>query len=153
MHAIPFRFLPALTAWGLSCLISSPAHGQGATLQLPVFSVFNIRTAVSVPDGGTLNLGGARGGQFGTTRRGVPGLSQLPLAGRGLGVRAIGSQSFLSQSQVHVQIIDLKEQEAAILAEAQRRRDASQERDPNGSEATQRRADFLSRHIGKSKKR
>jgi hypothetical protein len=126
----------------------NPAMGQGATVQLPIMSVFNIRTAVMVPDGGSIAIGGNTTGAFSSTRRGVPGLM-----GRGLGNRAIGSSLGSSQQVVTVKVLDLKEMEQAVIAEGERRLIERSATNPNGNAETQSRAQFMSQNIGRNKRR
>ena len=54
----------------------------GATIQLPIVSGSFIRTTVSVPDKGTVLLGGQRTSQEFETEVGVPVLSKIPLINR-----------------------------------------------------------------------
>ena len=92
------------------------------TVQLPTFSNFSVNTTVSVPDRGATSLGGVRRSSSGSTRRGIPGISRFPVAGAPFRSRAFGSQSGSSQATVHATIIDHREWDAAVLAEARRRR-------------------------------
>ncbi len=55
---------------------------QGTTVQLPSFSIFNVATTVSVPDGGTVLLGGIKRLAEGRNEFGVPILSKLPYVNR-----------------------------------------------------------------------
>lgn len=48
------------------------------TVQLPTFAFTTVTTTVSVPDGGTVLLGGSEG----RTERGVPTLNQIPYVSR-----------------------------------------------------------------------
>jgi hypothetical protein len=83
-------------------------------VQLPTFSLFTVSTTVSVPDGGGVFLGGVNRAASGRVERGVPG---VPFRNRGFG-------SARSASGMHVSatIIDHKEMDEAILAEAAARR-------------------------------
>ncbi len=54
----------------------------GTTIQLPTISFTNVNTTVSVPDGGTILLGGVKRLSEGRVERGVPFLSNLPFANR-----------------------------------------------------------------------
>ena len=56
--------------------------GEKFSLQLPVSDVSEIQTRVSVPDGGTLLIGGQKLGAEINKEAGVPGLSKVPLIGR-----------------------------------------------------------------------
>jgi len=55
---------------------------QGITIQLPVLSFTTISTVVSVPDGGTVLLGGIKRTQEGRIEEGVPFLSSVPYVNR-----------------------------------------------------------------------
>ena len=54
----------------------------GQTVQLPTFQSFSVQTTVSVPDRGSIYLGGVNRAGYRSTSSGVPGLSRLPGAGR-----------------------------------------------------------------------
>lgn len=84
------------------------------TVQLPTFSLFTVSTTVSVPDGGGVFLGGVNRAASGRIERGVPG---VPFRNRG-----IGSTRSASGMHVSATIIDHKEMDEAILAEAAARR-------------------------------
>jgi hypothetical protein len=111
-----------------SCTL--PASAQTpvpTTVQLPTFSLFTVNTTVSVPDGGGAYLGGVNRAASGRVERGVPG---IPFRNRGFG-------SARSASGMHVSatIIDHKEMDEAILAEAASRRGALPARDMPGKVA------------------
>jgi general secretion pathway protein D len=55
---------------------------EGTTVQLPSMSVTTVSTTVSVPDGGTVLLGGIKRLSEGRNERGVPLLSKLPYISR-----------------------------------------------------------------------
>ena len=55
---------------------------QGITIQLPVLSFTTISTVVSVPDGGTVLLGGVKRINESRSEQGVPFLSNLPYVNR-----------------------------------------------------------------------
>jgi hypothetical protein len=52
------------------------------TVQLPTFAVTTVTTTVSVPDGGTVLLGGIKRLSEGRTERGVPTLNKIPYVNR-----------------------------------------------------------------------
>lgn len=134
-------------------MICQLGTANAQVIQLPTVRVFNIRTVVSVPDGGTLSLGGIGRSSSGSIGRGVPGLGSVPLAGRPFRNQAIGSNSTATRSSVSAKVIVMSEYEQAVLAEAERRRQRAARSDPNGSTATQQKADFMSRHIGRTRKK
>lgn len=55
---------------------------SGSTVQLPTFSFTTVSTTVSVPDGGTVLLGGIKRLREGRNERGVPMLAKLPYVSR-----------------------------------------------------------------------
>ncbi|MFT5300500.1 MAG: general secretion pathway protein D [Mariniblastus sp.] len=55
---------------------------QGITVQLPVLSQTSVNTVVSVPDGGTVLMGGIKRMNESRTERGVPFLSNVPYINR-----------------------------------------------------------------------
>ena len=55
---------------------------EGTTVQLPTFSFTSVSTTVSVPDGGTILLGGIKRLTENRNERGVPILSKLPYINR-----------------------------------------------------------------------
>jgi|GEM_PF-1344245 len=99
----------------LICLViffqSKPSHGQqfGVPVQLPTTSIFSVNTTVSVPDGGSISLGGNSGSAWSSTRSGGPF--------RPFGNRAVGGSQFASNVSVNVQIISLAEMEADLLSQ------------------------------------
>lgn len=106
-------------AASLALVVCLPVAAQAppaTTVQLPTFSLFTVNTTVSVPDGGGVFLGGVNRAASGRIERGVPG---VPFRSRGIG-------SVRSASGMHVTatIIDHKEMDEAILAEAAARRGA-----------------------------
>lgn len=93
------------------CLTLQPSIscGQpfGVPMQLPTTSIFSVDTTVSVPDGGSISLGGNSGSAWSSTRSGG--------RFRPFGNRALGGSQFASNASVHVQIISLAEMEAELL--------------------------------------
>lgn len=96
-------------------LASSQAKAQ--VVQLPTVGVTSAATTVSVPDRGGILLGGVGRSSSGSVSRGIG-------PGRLLGNRASGSSVSGGTMSVHATIIDLDELDAAVLAEAARRREA-----------------------------
>jgi len=62
--------------------VFSDTTGEQFNVTLPVSEVSDIRTRVSVPDGGTLLIGGQKLGAEINKESGVPGFSKVPLIGR-----------------------------------------------------------------------
>jgi hypothetical protein len=102
----------------LGCGIAVSASAQqplpATTVQLPSYSYFSASSTISVPDRGSVILGGVNRARDSSTTRGFG-----PLANRG---RA--SDRGASTVSVHATIIDLAELDEAVLAEAARRRGA-----------------------------
>ena len=134
------------------------AAQQEITLQLPTFNMTTVRTAVSVPDGGTGLLGGIGRASTGSVTRGVPVLSKVPGANRVFTNRGIGQDFGLSQMSVTPRIIILEEEElrqtgvsAGMLSQQHsgpsplRPQRADRGIDP----AIAQRADFIARHIAR----
>ena len=119
------------------------------TIQQPVVRFFNSNSSFSVPDGGTIRLGGVNRSQTGSISRGVPGLSGIPGLNRGFRNQAIGRSTTSGQASAKADLIISSELEAQVMAEALRRQAIRQQSDPNGSVDVQKKADFISRHIGK----
>jgi hypothetical protein len=105
-----FLVFASLTCF-LTLVESNPLSGQqfGFPVQLPTTSIFSVNTTVSVPDGGSISLGGNSGSAWSSTRIGGPF--------RPFGNRAIGGTQFASNASVHVQIISLAEMEADVLSQ------------------------------------
>ena len=55
---------------------------EGVTIQLPVLATTSVNTVVSVPDGGTILMGGIKRMRENRTERGVPMLSSIPYVNR-----------------------------------------------------------------------
>ena len=106
--------LATVTATLLCLLVSSPAMAQqrGLTVQLPVVRQFSVRTAVSVPDGGTMILGG---GSASSESRSSSGFSGL---GRPFANRTSRFRSSRGQASVSARIITNQDINDAILAGA-----------------------------------
>jgi hypothetical protein len=91
---------------------SESLHAQqsfGVPIQLPTQSVFGVNTTVSVPDGGSISLGGNSGSAWSSIRRGGFG---PPFANR-----ALGGTRFASNASLHVQILSQAELEAELLSQ------------------------------------
>ncbi|HMO92760.1 MAG TPA: hypothetical protein PKD64_11260 [Pirellulaceae bacterium] len=116
-------------------------------MQLPTIEVFNINTAVMVPDGGMTYLGGVGRVRYGSNTVGVPGLSNIPGMNRLFKNRGIGHDISSSNAAVTAKIIILEELEQEVLAEAKRRQ-ASRAHQAE----LEKEADRISNQIGRSRK-
>ena len=100
-----------------------------------------------------MRLGGNSGYAAGRTSRGVPLLSGVPYLNRPFRNQGIGRDSFSRNATTSAQIIIMEELEKDVMAEARARQSARRAHDPNGSRAIQKKADFISRNIGRRSKR
>ena len=90
----------------------------GTTVQQPVLATTNVNTTVSVPDGGTILLGGIKRMSEGRTERGVPILSKIPYVNRLFKNTAIGRVTSTLMMTVTPRIIIQEEEEAILLGQA-----------------------------------
>ena len=86
---------------------------EGTTIQLPTFQFTTVSTTVSVPDGGTVLLGGIKRLSEGRTERGVPMLAQLPYINRLFKNVGIGRDTQSLMMMVTPRIIIQEEEELA----------------------------------------
>ncbi len=89
----------------------------GTTVQQPVFANTNVSTTVSVPDGGTILLGGIKRMSEGRVERGVPILSKIPYLSRLFKNTAIGRTTSTLMLTVTPRIIIQEEEEAVLLGD------------------------------------
>jgi hypothetical protein len=135
---IAFLILPI----GLLLHLGHQTWGQ--VVQLPTFRVFTLSTTVSVPDQGSVSLGGVDYARSASVSRGVPVGGRLPVVGGPLRSHATGHSIGANRVSVTATIIDHREWDEAIRAMATEQ--------PQGNpreEAIARRAEFLSRHVAR----
>jgi general secretion pathway protein D len=84
---------------------------SGTTVQLPTFNMTTVSTTVSVPDGGTVLLGGIKRLSEGRNERGVPMLSKLPYVNRLFRNVGIGRDTQSLMMMVTPRIIIQEEEE------------------------------------------
>ena len=87
---------------------------EGTTVQLPTFSFTTVTTTVSVPDGGTILLGGIKRLSEGRNERGVPMLSKLPYINRLFKNVGIGRETQSLMMMVTPRIIIQEEEEEKL---------------------------------------
>ena len=87
---------------------------QGTTVQLPTFSYVTVTTTVSVPDGGTVLLGGIKRLSEGRSEAGVPILNKVPFLNRLFKNTSIGRQTSSLMMVVTPRIIIQEEEEENI---------------------------------------
>ncbi len=116
----------------LMLVVLAVRDGLAQVVQLPTFRSFSVGTSVLVPDRGSAYLGGVNRAASGHVRHGVPLVSKTPGEGRLGGANASGSAVSAAGVSVTATIIDHREWDAAVLAEAQALRAA------RGEETTRR---------------
>ena len=84
---------------------------SGVTVQLPTFSFVTVTTTVSVPDGGTVLLGGIKRLSEGRTEYGVPILDEIPYLNRLFKNVGIGRETSSLMMMVTPRIIIQEEEE------------------------------------------
>jgi general secretion pathway protein D len=87
---------------------------EGVTVQLPTFSFVTVTTTVSVPDGGTVLLGGIKRLSEGRNEFGVPILSKLPYLNRLFKNVGIGRETQSLMMMVTPRIIIQEEEEEKL---------------------------------------
>lgn len=87
---------------------------QGTTVQLPTFSYVTVTTTVSVPDGGTVLLGGIKRLNEGRSEAGVPILNKVPFLNRLFKNTSIGRETSSLMMVVTPRIIIQEEEEENI---------------------------------------
>lgn len=87
----------------------------GTTVQQPVLATTSVNTTVSVPDGGTILLGGIKRMSEGRIERGIPILSKIPYVNRLFKNTAIGRQTSTLMLTVTPRIIIQEEEEQLLL--------------------------------------
>ncbi len=88
---------------------------EGTTVQLPEFVFTTVNTTVSVPDGGTILLGGIKRLAEERNEQGVPMLSKLPYINRLFKNVGIGRETQSLMMMVTPRIIIQEEEEANVL--------------------------------------
>jgi general secretion pathway protein D len=88
-------------------------ESEGVTIQQPVLASTTVQTVVSVPDGGTVLLGGIKRMQEGRVERGVPMLSNIPYINRLFKNVAVGRETSNIMMMVTPRIIIQEEEEQA----------------------------------------
>ncbi|HMC12594.1 MAG TPA: hypothetical protein VKH44_14945, partial [Pirellulaceae bacterium] len=87
---------------------------SGTTVQLPTFAFTTVTTTVSVPDGGTVLLGGIKRLREGRTERGIPVLNKLPYISRLFKNVGIGREAQSLMMMVTPRIIIQEEEEQKL---------------------------------------
>jgi general secretion pathway protein D len=87
---------------------------EGTTVQLPTLAFTSVSTTVSVPDGGTILLGGIKRLSEGRNERGVPMLSKIPYVDRLFRNVGIGRETQSLMMMVTPRIIIQEEEEQKL---------------------------------------
>lgn len=87
---------------------------EGTTVQQPTFGQTSVTTTVSVPDGGTILLGGIKRLREARTERGTPILSKIPYLNRLFKNNAIGRETNTLMMTVTPRIIIPEEEEELL---------------------------------------
>ncbi|WP_339676652.1 hypothetical protein, partial [uncultured Gimesia sp.] len=85
------------------------------TIQQPVVEQVTVTTTVSVPDGGTVLLGGVKRLSEGRSMAGVPILNKLPYVSRLFKNTGVGRETESLMMMVTPRIIIQEEEEEALL--------------------------------------
>jgi general secretion pathway protein D len=93
---------------------SSSTSRSGTTVQLPTYSYITVTTTVSVPDGGTVLLGGIKRLSEGRNEFGVPMLNKLPYVSRLFKNVGIGRETQSLMMMVTPRIIIQEEEEERL---------------------------------------
>jgi len=98
---------------------SRSSSSSGVAVQLPTFSYVTVSTTVSVPDGGTVLLGGIKRLSEGRNEFGVPMLNKLPYVNRLFKNVAVGreTQSLMMMVTPRIIIQEEEEERMGILPE------------------------------------
>jgi general secretion pathway protein D len=96
----------------------STTTNEGITLQQPSFTTVSVNTTVSVPDGGTVLLGGIKRLSEGRNEFGVPILSKLPYINRLFKNVGIGRETQSLMMMVTPRIIIQEEEEERLGMQA-----------------------------------
>ncbi|MBQ6109604.1 MAG: general secretion pathway protein GspD, partial [Thermoguttaceae bacterium] len=93
---------------------STSGSATGTTVQLPEYSYVTVTTTVSVPDGGTILLGGIKRLSEGRNEKGVPILNKIPFINRLFKNTGIGRETTSLMMMVTPRIIIQEEEEESL---------------------------------------
>jgi len=93
---------------------STSGSTSGTTVQLPEYSYVTVTTTVSVPDGGTILLGGIKRLSEGRNEKGVPILNKIPFINRLFKNTGIGRETTSLMMMVTPRIIIQEEEEESL---------------------------------------
>ncbi|MDD3468684.1 MAG: hypothetical protein PHE53_01735 [Thermoguttaceae bacterium] len=98
---------------------TTQVKSSGTTVQQPTYSSVSVQTTVSVPDGGTILLGGIKRLREGRKESGVPLLSNIPYINRLFKNVGVGRETESLMMMVTPRIIIPQEEEEALLGTAE----------------------------------
>lgn len=142
-----FLILMPLVLVGPGFAQTSAGTNVYRSVHLPVKTFFNLRTSVSVPDGGAMSSDGVSRYAESSSSRGIPGLMGPIFQNRAIGCSAQSSRGSLKST-----ILSTREIDEVLAIEGALRAEIYQRSDPNGSDEVQKKADFISRNIGRVRK-
>jgi len=87
---------------------------QGAAVQQPIITMFSVQTSVSVPDGGTILMGGVKRLNEGRKEYGVPMINKIPYLKRLFSNTAVGRETQSMMLMVTPHIIIQEEYEESM---------------------------------------
>ncbi|HBT75742.1 MAG TPA: hypothetical protein DEB39_02190 [Planctomycetaceae bacterium] len=93
---------------------STRSTSSGVTIQLPIITTLQVQTTVSVPDGGTVLLGGIKRLSEGRNEYGTPFLDKIPYINRLFMNSSIGRDTSSIVMMVTPRIIIQEEEEEAL---------------------------------------
>jgi type II secretory pathway component GspD/PulD (secretin) len=100
-----------LVAAALTPAAQAQGVGRQGSVSVPTFTNIRVLTTVTVPDGGTVTLGGSSQLSEGRSEFGAPVLGRGPYVGRGFRNVGYGRTTVSSRGTVSVRIINLREEE------------------------------------------
>jgi general secretion pathway protein D len=110
--------MPIGLATGQATANELQVQSNGTTIQLPEFIFTTVTTTVSVPDGGTVLLGGIKRLREGRNEFGVPILSKIPYVNRLFKNVGLGRTTDSLMLMVTPRIIIQEEEEERLLGES-----------------------------------
>jgi len=149
---LAFRSVSGLIAIMAAMFLANSSEAQ-VLLNIPTVNSFNVRTTVMVPDGGQMLLGGVNLGSRGSVTRGVPGLAGVPGLGRAFRNKGIGLENSSSKSSVTATVISTQEMEEQIMGQAEKLARERAAKNPSLRPKIVRKANFITRNVGRSKKK
>ncbi len=100
-----------LAAAALTPAARAQGPGRPGFVVVPTVTTIRVQTTVTVPDGGTVLVGGYSRLSEGRTEYGVPVVGKVPYVGRGFRNVAYGRSIVSGKVTATVRIIDLREEE------------------------------------------